>query len=176
MSRLDKRRVFAGVVIVALVLQAGFAATAWFGRQHVEDRVTLAGVRRADLSLQLEGCEAPQEPVQPGTKPEWRIGDAPDTSGTLQRIQELGDAGRVELTGLKAGKSDTAGRQWFQITGASDPRRLCEFLARIEREDPLVVVESGRLLPGTEQAVVFDLALATYHTLGDDAGGGEAGR
>lgn len=170
MKRVDKRRVAASIVIGAAALQAVFAAAAFFARGSAERSLQTERSRCEELEVRIEMAESTVGNTDAATEAAWQLADAPDVSGTLQLIQGLGDDAGVELTRLEAKKSTTDGKQTFQITGSAAPAKVCEFVASIEQSERLVVVETGRILPGTEAAVIFDLGLATYHATRGEAG------
>ena len=170
MKRFDKRRVIASVVVAVFVVQVAAAGVAFIARSSAERDLVDGESRRVDLGVRIDMAESAQS--EPEQKPDsgFELEDAPDVSGTLQAIQGLGDAAGVELTGLRARKSTTDGKQTFQITGAAAPIDVCEFLARLEQHEELLIVETGRIHPGTDAAIIFDLGIATYHATRDGGG------
>ena len=156
------------VVVLATVLQAGLAGVVFYGRRATEGELrgererVAATARQVEQSRERKSATAPKEPSR------WHLQEGVDVSGTLQLIQALGDAAGVEFTSVKASQSSTVGRQSFQITGGGTPDQVCGFLGDIEQHARLIVIESGRLLPGAGITITFELGLATYH-----AGGGQ---
>ena len=163
--RIDRRRIVASIVVSAAAVQIAFAAIAFVARGSTESDLAAARDRHDDLVERIELAESERVATASAHSDRWQLADAPDVSATLRLVQELGDAAAVELTSLAATKSTTEGRQSFRITGTASPAAVCTFLRSVEQSDRLVVVESGRVLPGSETAVIFDLDLATYHAL-----------
>ena len=86
-----------------------------------------------------------------------------DYSIADRRVNELGVDARITFDVIKASASNTPGKQAFQVAGRGAPQNVCEFLAAVERNERLMIVESGRFTPGDEKEVAFELAIATYH-------------
>ncbi len=162
------KKVLVMVVVSATVLQAGLAGAMFYGRRMTElelrnERERAAATARLVAQAKERALETvPKEPSR------WHLQEAIDVSGTLQLIQALGDAAGVEFASVKASQSSTAGRQSFQITGIGTPAQVCAFLGDVEQDGRLIIIESGRLLPGAGVTISFELGLATYH-----AGGGQ---
>jgi hypothetical protein len=165
----EKRRIVAGIVLAAAGLQVGLAGAAFFARQSAERDLASESQRREVLEARIQVAES-VEPRELVATPKWTLAHSSDVSGTLQIIQHLGDASGVSLTGLKAAKSKTDGKQTFQITGVGAPTDVCAFVAAIEQHDRLIVVETGRILPRTETTIVFEIGLSTYHPTREGAG------
>ncbi|MCA8977571.1 MAG: hypothetical protein KDC98_22800 [Planctomycetes bacterium] len=159
---MDKRVVTATIVIVVAVVQAGLAGLAFLDKSRAERQLAEVRGRCDDLRIRIEMAEAaPLQEVQT-TESKWRLAE-PDVSRTLQIVQEIGDGVGVELTTLEVTKSKTPGKRTFRVTGIASPDRVCALVAGIEELEELVIVETGRLLPGSETEVEFELGLATYH-------------
>ncbi|MFO1078646.1 MAG: hypothetical protein U1E73_13055 [Planctomycetota bacterium] len=168
MSGTDLRKLVAGVVVGAAVLQIAFAGVAWYARRAAErsaddERARVSGMeaRIEELAQERAAVAATPQPVA-----RWRIADTADVSGTLQAVQEAGDLAGIELTSLRAEQSKTAGRQTFMIAGTGAPTNICAFVAALEQRDNLIVVESGCVLPATDHTIAFELGLATHYAVG----------
>jgi len=151
---------------LATVLQAGLAGVAFYGRRATELELRSERDRASATARQVEQSQDRQLETVPKVPSRWRLQEAVDVSGTLQLIQALGDAAGVEFASLKAAQSSTVGRQSFQIAGGGTPEQVSAFLGDIEQNARLIVIESGRLLPGAGITITFELGLATYHTGG----------
>ncbi|MBM4063093.1 MAG: hypothetical protein FJ265_18655 [Planctomycetes bacterium] len=163
MSHTDKRTVVTAVILVATLLQGGLAGVAFYGRRKVESDLAREAGRAGDVARQLAAQAQEVVEVPPPPPSRWRLLDGPDVSGTLQVVQAVGDAAGIEFANVKAGQSNSPGKQSFLIAGHGAPEQVCAFLAGIEQHARLLVVESGRFLPGPANDVGFELGLATYH-------------
>jgi len=167
MIRFDKRSAVVATVIAALVVQAAFAGFSFMARSRTESQ--LEEVRGQLEMLQMRRDSIDAQPLRiVAIDSGWQLSPAADVSRTLQVIQGLATEEGVELTGLKATKSKTEGKQPFQISGKGQPHQVCSLLASIEKQAEVLVVESGRVFPDAESGVAFDLDLATYHAVGED--------
>ncbi|MBL8731236.1 MAG: hypothetical protein JNN13_02575 [Planctomycetes bacterium] len=160
----DKRVWIAIGVGLLTVAQIGLAGAAFFVRRQTDEHLATEQQRIADGEARLADVAVP-EPVADVEAPSsrWQLLDEPDVAGSMQVLQAVGDTTRVVFDRVKAAQSTTAGKQTFQIVGRGDAVAVCEFLAAIEQNERLIVIESGRLTPSGEDAIAFDLALATYH-------------
>lgn len=150
------------VAVVAVVVQAVLAGAATFSRRAAEREFERESGVTASYSAQLgRGGEAA---VAAG--PHAELLPSADIAGTLRILQSLGDQSTVTLASVKAMPSTTPGRQSFSITGRASPTQLCAFLAGIEHHERLMVIEAGRVSPGTGDEVRFEVALSTHHTGG----------
>ena len=163
MTRRKGREVVVGAIIALTLLQGSAAGVAWFLRDRGERDLTTLTARNAELLLQAERV-VPVPVEQPVATPsKWRMLDGPDVAGTMQIIQGLGDTAGVAFDNIKAAQSNTVGKQSFQIVGRGTAHQACLFLAAVEQHDRLLVVETGRVLPGGAEQIVFEVAIATYH-------------
>lgn len=169
MSRFDRRRGVVLAVLVGTTLQVGAAGLvhSWReaavhdldgARQQLQDTEVRAAAR-AVLTHATEVLTVP-------TGPRWRLLEGAEVAATLERLGELGDEAGVVLDVVKPVPSNQAGKQTFQVAGRGRPALVCEFLAAIENQDRLVLVDNGRFGPGDDEEIVFELGLATY----DDRG------
>lgn len=164
MIRLSRRHVVLLSVLLVTLLQGGAAGAAHWWRGESERAV--ASEQEQLAVAQRRNAARGEEPVDPTpvpVAPQWLLLDGPDVAATLQRINELGVDAKVVFDVIKASASNTPGKQAFQVAGRGAPLRVCEFLAAVERNDRLMIVESGRFQPGDDQEVAFELAIATYH-------------
>lgn len=166
MKRVDKKRVVVTVIVLITALQAGLAGVAGYGRKQADGLLGAARAGVNALTMQVENgkLQAVPEPVPGDSK--WSLLENADVSGTLQIVQGLGDAAGITIANAKAGQSATIGRQSFQISGTGTPAQVCTFIASVEGNARLIVVESGRFLPECSEEITFELGLATYHTGG----------
>lgn len=165
MKRFNRRVVWAVLICGASLLQVGAAGAIWFGHQDAQRRLVEEQQRIATLQRQLE---AQQELTTKGPTAEvvpsrWRLLDGPDVAATMEVVNNLGVEARVTFDTIRASTSNVAGKQMFQVSGHGTPVQVCEFLAAIEQHDRLIIVESGRVVPGGDELIAFDLGLATYH-------------
>lgn len=156
-----------GVVLLTLLatlMQGGAAGVAHWWRSE-SDRAVTTEQEQLVLAQRRNAArgEHSPEPEPAPVAPQWFLLDGPDVAATLQRVNDLGVDAHVVFDVIKASASNTAGKQAFQVAGRGTPQRVCEFLASIERSDRLMIVESGRFLPGDEDEVAFEFAIATYH-------------
>lgn len=171
MKKVDKRRWFAAGIFVMTALQAAAAGViTWLRAAAVQDveatrrHVGELESRLAELEMQEQEQAAVPVPVS-----RWRIAETADVSGTLQVVQAASDAAGVEISGLAATQSKTPGKQTFVITGAGRPQAVCELIAALEQRDSLVLVESGRILPATDETVAFEFGLAAPYAIPGEA-------
>lgn len=166
MTGIDTRKIATGATLAALLGLAGLAAAAHLGRRSGER--ALAELRQQVEALQQLASRSDPAPLAepapaPPAGPRWHLADGPDVVATLQLVQGLGDAAGITFDSLTATRSGTVGRQTFRVSGRATPRGLCAFVAAIEAAERLVVVETGRILPGDEARVAFELGLATCY-------------
>lgn len=154
----------AGVVVAALA----FAGVARLQRTSAERQLEHERARLAEQLARAEKIEQQPAPQAETLPPRCRLLDGAEVATTLQVVQTLVDACGVTLVSAKATPSPTGGRQTFLLAGRARPEQLCELLASIERHERLMVVETGRLVPGDAAQVEFELGLATWHR---DGGG-----
>lgn len=163
MIRIGRRGVVL-LTLLATLLQGGAAGVAHWWRSE-SDRAVVVEQERLAVAQRRNAARAEQvpEPEPAPVAPQWRLLDGHDVAATLQCVNELGAEKHVVFDVIKASASNTTGKQAFQVAGRGVPQRVCEFLASIERSERLMIVESGRFLPGDEGEVAFELAIATYH-------------
>ncbi|MFY9344414.1 MAG: hypothetical protein WAT39_18115 [Planctomycetota bacterium] len=164
---MNKRKPLVVAAIVTLVgLQAAAGGTAWFLRHGAQCDVAAARLANTDLQRRL--AEAPAAPAVE-TVPEpsrWRLLEGPDVAGTMQSLQGIGDATGVTFDGIKAAQSTTPGRQSFQLNLRGTPVQVCTFLAAVEQHERLLVIETGRVMPGGGEQLALEIGVATYHQAG----------
>ncbi len=163
MSRMDRKVVCATVIVAFTTLQAGLAGTSFFARRQCEQELRSEHERAINLGQQIDEAQSQKTEQPPKRSSRWQLLEEPDVASTMQVIQTLGDAAGITFDSVKAAQSNTVGKQSFQIAGRGSPEQVCDFVTRIEQDARLVVVEGGRLLPGGERRLAFELGLATYH-------------
>lgn len=163
MSRFDKRVVVAGAILLASLLQGGLAGVAYFGRKTSEGILQAEQGLTSRLAAEIATARQRQAESPAPPPSQWSLLENPDVSGILELIQARGDAAGIVFSNLKAAQSSTAGKQSFQIAGYGTPDQLCHFVADIEKQERLILVESGKVVPGTESEIRFELGMATYH-------------
>ena len=160
------KKILVVLVAVGTLAQAGFAGVAYFGRRTAAQDLEAERARTAATQRQLEQAREAKAETPPAQPSQWHLLSGADVSGTLQVIQSLGDAAGIVFGSVKAAPSSTAGRQSFQITGRGTPDQVCLFCADIEQNSRLIVVASGKFLPGSAEEIAFEFGLATYHSGG----------
>lgn len=161
------KRVMVTLVIGLLTLgQMGAAGVAFFMKKQTTTDVDAERQRVIAAETELTRDVPVETPAVAAPKSRWQLLEEPDVAGTMQVLQSVGDATHVVFDRVKASQSSTAGKQSFQILGRGSAVEVCEFLAAIEQHERLIVIESGRLTPSGEEAIAFDLGLATYHARG----------
>ncbi len=153
------------VAIVAVVGQAVLAGAATFSRRAAERELERESGLTATYTAQLGHGGRAQTSVA-AVGPHAELLPSADVAGTLRVLQNLGDQYTVTLASVKAMPATTPGRQPFSITGRGSPTQLCAFLAGIEHHERLMVIESGKVSPGTGDDVSFEVALSTHHAGG----------
>lgn len=166
MKRIDKTRVVAVVAVLIAAVQVALAGVAFWARREADGHLRSAREQVGALSAQVAAARAQAVPPAPPVDSQWSLLESADVSGTLQLVQSLGDGAGITFTSVKATTSTTAGRQSFLIGGTGTPAQVCAFVAAIEVNPRLTVVENGRLTPGAGEQVAFEFGLATYHTGG----------
>ena len=156
------------LTVAASALGVAAAALTFAGIAHVQRSGCEAEPERERARLTTQLARAEQAltlpaPLAETTARQWCLLDSAEVATTLQVVQTLVDASGVTLLSAKATPSSSGGRQTFLLTGRARPQQLCELLASIERHDRLMVVETGRVVPGDEAQVDFELGLATWH-------------
>jgi hypothetical protein len=164
MKRVDRGRSVAAVVAVVVLLQLGSAGVAWFGRQRVAESLQTEQVQLESAQRELERQrERALEQVTPAPRlSTWQLLPAADVAGTMQALQQIGDQNGVVVEDLKALPSNTRGKQAFTLTGRGRSQQVAAFLVAVEAGDRLIVIESGRVMPGGDDELYFELGFATY--------------
>ncbi len=162
--RLTRRGLVVLAILSVTLLQGGAAGVAHWWRVDSEkalraEQEALADAQRRSTARGEQ--EQPKDPEPVG--PTWSLLEGPDVAATLQRVNELGVEAGVTFDLIKASASKTPGKQAFEVAGRGKPGSVCGFLAAVEQNDRLMIVESGRFTPGDEEEVAFQLAIATYH-------------
>lgn len=169
MSRFDRRRGVVLAVLVGTTLQVGAAGLVHTWREAAEHELEGAREQLQDAQVRAaaRAVQAPSGPVVAvPSGPRWRLLEGAEVAATLERLGGLGDEAGVVIDVIKPTPSNQAGKQAFQVTGRGRPALVCEFLAAIENEERLVLVDSGRFGPGEDDEIVFELGLATYDNRG----------
>lgn len=154
------------VVGIATVAQLGLAGIAWWSRRSTEEERNAERVTAANYAAQLATAQTPSAGAAAGRTPHPTLLASPDVAGTLRALQTIGDEVGITLVSLKAAQSTTVGRQTFVLSGRGTPDQLCAFVAGIEQSERLVVVEGGKVAPGSDQEVNFEMGLSTHHVGG----------
>lgn len=165
MSRFSRRLVVIVIVSVSL-LQAGLAGVAYFGRKANEGILQSAVDRGAKLAAEIAIARERKVDTVPPPPSRWRLLDSPDVSGILEFVQARGDAAGVVFASVKAAQSGTSGKQSYQISGHGTPDQVCTFLEDLETQERLILIESGKVTPGSDSEIQFELGMATYHLRG----------
>ena len=167
MNILDKKSLVLLVATLATIAQAGLAGVAFLARRTAEQDVKTERGLTANYAAQLltSTVNAVVEPSRPAV-PHAVLQTSADVAGTLRAIQTVSDQVGVTLATAKASPSNTPGRQTFVITGRGTPEQVCSFVAGIEQHERLIVIENGKVLPGTADEMNFELGLSTHHTGG----------
>lgn len=167
MKRID-RTVMLVVVLLATIAPMAFAGVARFTRADREADLLREQQLVADFARKIDAAQwQHQLPTEHATK-HWRLLDGAEVTVTLQALQALVDASGVTLVAAKPAPAGKGGRQTYLLAGNGRPEDVCRLLAGIERCERLIVVESGRITPRSEEQVDFELGLATYHRGGDE--------
>lgn len=159
----DRKKAMTWIVAGVVMLQAGGAGVARFARQRAEDNLLLEQARLQELQREVERQRERQEPSPLPTLSTWELQPGPDVAANMQLLQQLGDRAGIVVEDLKVLPSSTRGRQTFLLTGRGRPGPTAAFLAAAERNARLVVVENGRVMPGGDDEVYFELGIATWH-------------
>jgi len=165
MGTLDKNTVVVGASVVIGLVLAGMAGVTYSARASTIDALSEQQLHLNMLQEQLASARSQPRPA-PAPVPlqrRWQLGDGPEIVATMQAVQTLGDAVGVTFEGLKAMRSADNGKQSFSLSGYGTPSEVCAFVAAVEQDDRLMVVETGRLFAGGDDQVAFEIGLATYH-------------
>lgn len=166
MRSLDKKTVVVGLSVAIGLLLAGLAGVAYMTRSSSVDALAEQQSQLEMLCGQLESAGHQSASTPTSAPMRWQLHRGPEVVTTMQTVQKLGDAAGVAFDGLKALRSADSGKQSFSIAGHGTPVSVCAFLAAVEQNDRLMIVETGRLVPAGGDQVAFELGLATYHAGG----------
>lgn len=166
MSRIVPKSLSIAIVGIATLAQLGFAGVACWSRGAAEQERDAERATAADYAAQLTGAERRAEGAPEGRVPRAVLLPSADVAGTLRALQTLGDDAGITVVSAKASPSTTPGRQSFVITGRGTPDQLCAFVTGLEQSDRLMVIEGGKVTPGTETEVNFEMELSTHHSGG----------
>lgn len=166
MNILDKKSLVLLVATLAAIAQAGLAGVAFLARRTAEQDVKTERGLTASYAAQLTSTATAIVETSRPAVPHAVLQTSADVAGTLRAIQTVSDQVGVTLTTAKASPSNTPGRQTFVITGRGTPEQVCSFVAGIEQHERLIVIENGKVMPGTADEMNFELGLSTHHTGG----------
>jgi hypothetical protein len=159
----SNKRIMAGAIVGLVVLQGLGAGVAWLLRTGAADELHDARLVNTSLQSQLDRTPAtPVVDIEPAPA-KWRLLDGPDVAGTMQSVQGLADSAGLAVDTIRAVASSAVGKQGFQLTARGTPRQVCGFLATLEQQERLLVVESGRVLPATAGTIAIELGFVTFH-------------
>ena len=165
MSRFDTKKVVVFLVVFATVVQLALAAVAFMWHRQEADKVAASNLSLQEARDRLAEIVNREEPAAKpvANQRTWRLLTGADVVPTLQRLQQLGDAAGVTLDSQKALRATSEGKQPFALLGRGSPAQVCAFAAAIEQDPRLMVVETGRLLPLSDEHIAFEFGVATYH-------------
>jgi hypothetical protein len=131
-------------------------------------RGELATARRRFDKLSRQASTTAAAPAVESASGRWQLPDEPDATGTLSVLTRLADETHVALTGLKALPTESQERVSFTVEGAGDPAAVCGFIAGVENEPRVLVVEQGtvRAADSGDGAVKFQLRVSAWHARG----------
>jgi hypothetical protein len=152
-------------IVVLTAVQLGVAGLVRLGNVRVAGELDAAvlEVRRLEGDLQQSPLPKPVDPLPVDPQTPFFLASKADVVVTLQVVQGLGDSAGVVFDSLKAVRGGTVGRQDFTVAGRGTPEQVCQLLASIERQERLLVVESGRIVPTGTPQVSFEFGIAVYH-------------
>ncbi|MEQ1633791.1 MAG: hypothetical protein ABL997_15530 [Planctomycetota bacterium] len=164
----QKTTLILATVGVVSMLQLAVAGMSYWSRRTAERDLSTQQAQLDFVTEQIERAKRQaDEPPPKIANVTQQLLPGPDVAGTLQLVQTIADACELQLGSVKAAQSATAGKQSYQISGIGTPDEVCRFLSGLEEHQRLVIVESGRVAPGTETEIAFELGLATYHESND---------
>lgn len=165
MNERNRRFALIGIVAAATLGQVGLAGVTLVTRLSTEREARAERRTTAEYAAQLaslqSGAASPKSVARHVT-----LLANPDVAGTLRVLQATGDTVGVTLTSVRSLPETTPGRQVFTITGRGAPEQVCAFLADVETNERLMVIETGKVAPGTAGEVLFELGLSTHHAGG----------
>ncbi|MBL8726928.1 MAG: hypothetical protein JNM25_00765 [Planctomycetes bacterium] len=162
-KRVDRTVLLVVFILLATLAPMTFAGVARFVRTQNEAELAREQQLVAEFGRQLEDAEWQRRLPADEANQQWRLLDGSEVTATLQALQTLVDASGVTLVAAKASPSSKGGRQLFLLSGSGRPEQVCQLAAGIERCPRLIVIESGRLAPRSDEVVDFEFGLATYH-------------
>jgi len=165
-NRLVPKSLSIAIVGIATAVQLGLAGVAHWSRESAAAERDAERATTANYALQLAAAEERQTAGPSGLAPRPVLLASADVAGTLRALQNLGDEIGITLVSAKASPSTTPCRQSFVVTGRGTPTQLCAFVARIEQSERLMIVEGGKVSPGTDTEINFEMGLSTHHTGG----------
>jgi hypothetical protein len=152
-------------IVVLTAVQLGVAGLVRLGNVRVAGELDAAvlEVRRLEGDLQQSPLPKPVDPLPVDPQTPFFLASKADVVVTLQVVQGLGDsAGDREV--LAADGASTHGLEAVEDhAGRGTPEQVCQLLASIERQERLLVVESGRIVPTGTPQVSFEFGIAVYH-------------
>jgi hypothetical protein len=166
MRSLDKKTVAVGLSVTIGLLLVGLAGVVYMTKSSTINALSEQESQLLMLREQLAGAGDQASFTPAAANKRWELHSGPEVVLTMQAVQKLGDAAGVEFVGLKALRSADSGKQSFAIAGHGTPDDVCAFLASVEQNDRLMIVETGRMVPAGGDQVAFEFGLATYHAGG----------
>jgi len=159
----DKKMVIVIVAVAIGVVQLGLAGVAGLIRKGTIEDLSVQEGQLEMLRQQLSRASEQPGALDVRAAERWHLHDGPGVVTTMQQVQKLGDATGIAFDGLKAMLSADNGKQAFVVTGHGEPSKVCSFMAAIEQDDRLMIIETGRLLPAGGGQMAFEFGLATYY-------------
>lgn len=166
MGSLEKKTVVVGLSVTIGLLLVGMAGVAYMTRSSTVNALSEQESQLKMLREQLAVAGEQASFTPAAADRQWKLHSGPEVVITMQTVQKLGDAAGVAFDGLKALRSADSGKQSFAIAGHGTPDDVCAFLASVEQNNRLMIVETGRMVPAGGDQVAFEFGLATYHAGG----------
>lgn len=168
MTKVVRKWVSIGLVAFATLAQLIFAGVACWTRGAAQRDADNERAATENYAAHLAAAVERSSTSPDARVPHATLLPSADVAGTLCALQTLSDSVGVTMVSANASQSNTVGRQAFVIAGRGTPEQLCAFVAGLEQHERLIVIENGKITPGTADEVNFELGLSTYH-----AGGGK---
>lgn len=168
MNRRALRRLGKVAVVMFCVSHVAWAGLTLWWHRSVGQEVAIEEQRRQELQQRFDeaATAAGHNAEVVRRTPQWTLLPDADVTGTLHVLEVVGEAAGIEIGAVKPVSNGAAGKQGFKVSGHGTPTAICTFLAALEGHQRLMIVETGRISPGDEATLSFELGIATFHAAG----------
>lgn len=154
-------------VAAVAVLPSLWLASLHWQQAAVQRQLQTARADVAAAQARLDGMQQQETalaaPAGEGQAGHWQLPAEPDVAAVLQAVEAQAERCHVELSGLSAKPGQDDFRVRLQLAGRGTPVAVCTFLAAIERQSRLLVIDSGQVTAAGNDQLAFELSVSAWH-------------